>query len=166
MGQSVLFHTYYFFRDFGTGMFLEDDIHFCLEAWPGPNQKRARQVLAVEPYLARTSALQVSTWLSSFMSCFSTHLPCVPDLKDPILPLPLCANAGVLQMTTPLRTALDQSEALNTSFTRVCSDRLPQSRGSPHKLLMRAANVITHLTYEETEDREIKRLAQGHTVST
>ena len=58
---NLCYFTYYFFRDFGTGIFLEDDIHFCLEAWPGPNQERARQVFGCRPYLARTSALQVST---------------------------------------------------------------------------------------------------------
>ena len=49
-------------------IFLEDEIHFCLEAWPGPNQKQVRQVCGCRPYLASPSVLQVSTWLSSFMS--------------------------------------------------------------------------------------------------
>ena len=42
-------------------VFLEDEIHFCLEAWPGPNQKQVRQVCGCRPYLARPSVLQVST---------------------------------------------------------------------------------------------------------
>ena len=92
---NLCYFTYYFFSEILVqDIFLEDEIYFCLEAWPGPNQKWVRQVFGCRPYLPRPSTLQVSTWLSSFMSC-STYLPCVPDLRTLFSsPLPLYANAG------------------------------------------------------------------------
>lgn len=92
---NLCYFTYYFFSEILVQeIFLEDEIYFCLEAWPGPNQKWVRQVFGCRPYLARPSILQVSTRLSSFMSC-STYLPCVPDLRTLFSSLlPLYANAG------------------------------------------------------------------------
>lgn len=86
--SCAILHDVFIKKVLVQDIFLEDEIQFCLEAWPGPNQKWVRHVSGYRPYFSRPSTAGCSLPVLHAL-CFPTSAPCSVSLCHLMLILSL-----------------------------------------------------------------------------